>query len=414
MPTLKQLQEQGTALSLKQAELVSDDSRPWSDKVSEFEAMDTDIKSLFGQVEALKAVDSNPFAAATAAAELADPDIDVKGRSIGRQVVESDTFKSLASKKESGVQMPRFTEQFDIKVAAAVTEAGGGVGGLVPQYLPGVVQTLFRRLTIADLIPNGAMNSRSVIYMQETAVTNAAATVAEGARKPLSDITLAQVTETASKVANTAKLSDEMVQDVPFVTSFINGRLVMFVQLAEEDQLLNGNGTAPNLRGLLNRTGLTAAQAKSTDSNVDAIFKEITKIRTNSFLEPDAIVLNPADWQLVRLSKDSAGQYYGGGPFSWASYGETVSTGDTTSTQAGSERLWGLRVVVTPAIAAGTALVGAFSTSAQILRRTGITVEMTNSNEDDFMNNLIAVRAEERLALAVYRPAGFGTVTGIS
>jgi HK97 family phage major capsid protein len=70
-------------------------------------------------------------------------------------------------------------------------------------------------------------------------------------------------------------------------------------------------------------------------------------------------------------------------------------------------------VVVTPAIAQGTALVGAFQLSAQVYRREGIRVEATNSNEDDFLKNLIAIRVEERLGLAVYRPAGFGTVTGL-
>lgn len=412
MPTLLQVKEQGLALITKQAQLVEDETRPWSEKRAEYDAMDADIKELMDQHKALKAVNDNPFGGG-APEELGDADVDVKGRSIGQQVVESDNFKSLASKKQSGAQMPRFTEQFDVKVAATITEAGGGVGGLVPQYLPGVVQTLFRRLTVADLMPNGSMSSRSVIYMQETAVTNSAATVAEGGTKPLSDITLAQVTETASKIANIAKISDEMIQDVPFITSFINGRLVLFVQLAEEDQLLNGNGTAPNLRGILNRSGLTTAQAVGADTRVDAIFKDITKIRTGSFLEPDGIVLNPTDWQSIRLLKDANGQYYGGGPFGFTTYGEQVSDGSTRSTQAGSETLWGVRVVVTPAIAQGTALIGAFATGAQVLRRTGITVEMTNSNEDDFKTNLIAVRAEERLALAVYRPGAFSTVTGL-
>jgi HK97 family phage major capsid protein len=80
---------------------------------------------------------------------------------------------------------------------------------------------------------------------------------------------------------------------------------------------------------------------------------------------------------------------------------------------AGAESLWGTRVIVTPAIAQGTALVGAFTTSAQLWRRTGLTVEMSNSNNDDFEKNMVTVRVEERVALEVARPAGFGKVTGL-
>jgi hypothetical protein len=172
-----------------------------------------------------------------------------------------------------------------------------------PQYLPGVLPLLFQRLTVADLMPNGTASGNSIIYMRESAVTNAAATVAEGGLKPASDINYAQVTETFKKIANTLKISDEMLQDVPYVQSQVNGRLVFFVQQKEEQQLLSGAGTGSELTGLLNRSGLTAAQAKSTDSAIDAIYKDITKIRVNAFVDPSAIVMHPTDWQGIRLSE---------------------------------------------------------------------------------------------------------------
>lgn len=403
MPTLKSLEDQGLALFSQQKALVEDESRPWSEKREEFDKLDVDIKAILEQRAGLKAVEHSPFAK-LGDDKPADTEVETSTKSLGEQFVESAEFKSIGGVGE------RFAVSAELK--ANITEAGTGVGGVFPQYLPGVrVPTLFRRLTVSDLMPQGTMNSSSLIYVQESAVTNNAATVAEGGTKPQSDITLAQVTENARKVANIAKLSDEMLQDVDYIASYVNGRLVLFVQLAEEDQLINGNGTAPNLKGLLQRSGLQTAQAVGADTRVDAIYKEITKIRANAFLEPDGIVVHPTDWQSIRLLKDSNQQYYGGGPFTGA-YGN----GPTSNEQGnigGTESLWGVRVVVTPAISAGTALVGAFSTAAQVFRRTGITVEMTNSNEDDFKNNLVAVRAEERLALAVYRPGAFGTVTGL-
>jgi HK97 family phage major capsid protein len=86
---------------------------------------------------------------------------------------------------------------------------------------------------------------------------------------------------------------------------------------------------------------------------------------------------------------------------------------DRSASSATTDNLWGLPVVVTTSATVGTAVVGAFNTCAEVFRKGGITVEATNSNENDFLTNLIAIRAEERLALAVYRPAGFSTVTGL-
>ena len=402
MPTIKQLEDQGRALLEDQKTLVLDETRPWSEKRDEYDKREEDIKSVLEQHVALKAVDGDPFAG-----REEKPAEEPVAKSVGEQFV--DGMKAQAPHAAPGT---RFAASVDAK--ATITQAGGGIGTVIPQYQPGVVPLLFRRLTVSDLLPQGTTSSPSIIYVQETAVTNSAATVAEGAAKPQSDITTAQVTEVVRKIATTAKISDEMVNDAGYIQSYVNGRLVLFVQLAEEDQLLNGNGTAPNLRGILNRSGLTAAQALSTDTRPDAIFKEVTKIRTGAFLDPDAVVLHPTDWQSIRLSKDSNGQYYAGGPFGFAAYGNPAQTvGDTSNLSAGGDTLWGLRVVVTPAISQGTALVGAFQLSAQVYRREGIRVEATNSNEDDFLKNLVAIRVEERLGLAVYRPAGFGTVTGL-
>jgi len=142
--------------------------------------------------------------------------------------------------------------------------------------------------------------------------------------------------------------------------------------------------------------GLTAVKI------MEGIFAQITALRSVSFVEPDAIVINPVDWATIRLGKDTAGQYFAGGPFTGA-YGNAGPSNVAS--------LWGVKTVITTAIAQGTAFVGGFQECAQIFRRNGIVLDMTNSNNDDFEKDLITLKAEERLALAVYRPAGFGTVT---
>lgn len=410
MPGIKQIEDQGRVLIEQQKSLVDDTTRPWSEKRPEFDKLDADIKSLVEQRNALASVNANPFGVADDGTKTATQPVEEGYKTLGQQVVESGNFKTAQNSKGG-----RFTTG-GIDVKATFSGGAGGAGLIQPQYqLQSPVDILFRRLTVADLMPQGALDAgaRSLVYARESTVTNAAAAVAEGALKPASDLNVTQVTENLTKVATTLKVTDEMLQDSNATQSYIDARLTLFVRLAEEDQLLNGTGTAPNMTGLLNRSGLQAAQALGADTRPDAIFKEITKIRANAFLEPDALVIHPTDWQTLRLLKDGQGQYYAGGPFNYGPYGNgNLATGPTNNV-GGGVTLWGLNVVVTPAITVGTALVGSFGMSAQVFRKGGITVEMTNSNEDDFLRNLVAMRAEERLLLAVYRPAGFGTVTGL-
>jgi HK97 family phage major capsid protein len=408
MPTMKQLEDQGRVLLEQQKSLVEDTSRNWSEKSDEYTAREADIKSILEQHRALKSVNSDPFGenGATAATE-AKPEAP---RSIGEAFTSSKGYQNAISTEVKGSQFTTGAVEIDTK--ATLTTAAGGAGLVQPQYLPGVLPLLFQRLTVADLMPQGAASGNSIIYMRESAVTNSAATVAEGGLKPASDFNYAQVTETFKKIANVLKISDEMLQDVPYVQSQVNGRLVFFVQQKEEQQLLSGAGTGSELLGLLNRSGLTAAQAKSTDSAIDAIYKDITKIRVSAFVDPSAIVMHPTDWQNIRLLKDANNQYFAGGPFTGA-YGVGGGGMNDRTILGNDGALWGLPVVVTTSATVGTAIVGAFNTCAQVFRKGGITVEATNSNENDFLTNLIAIRAEERLALAVYRPAGFSTVTGL-
>jgi len=318
-------------------------------------------------------------------------------KSLGQQWVESPAFEFFRQghhRSSSAWRSP------SVELHATTLDETSGSGGplIITQYQPGILPLLFKRLVVADLIAPGSTDSNSITYMKETTFTNAAATVAEGAAKPESTLVFAQVSDLVQKIAHWLPVTEEMLEDVSAIQSYIDARLRLGVQLAEEDQLLNGNGTPPNIRGILNRTGLTAAQARGADTNADAIFKQITTISTTAFVQPDGIVINPTNWQTIQLAKDANGQYYGAGPFA----------------PPGPTRLWGLPAVTTPTIAAGTALVGDYAGSSQFFRRGGLRVEASNSHQDFFVKNLVAIRAEERGALAVYRPAAFGTITGLN
>jgi ATP-dependent protease ClpP protease subunit len=279
-----------------------------------------------------------------------------------------------------------------------------GLPGTGIQILPGVEGSLnIQPARVAPLLGNFSTNGSSVRYISETSFTNAADTVTEGTVKPEQLWNLTEVDSPVRKVAVYSKFSDEILSDHERLQPFVNGRLMAGVELKLDTQLVTGNGTPPNLTGILNFSGIQT-QAKAADTVPDAILKAITKARLTGFFEPDAIVVHPTDWQNLRLIKDSAGQYLGGGPF-LGTYGNGPYVADVP--------LWGKPVIITTAITVGTALVGMFRMGGEVFYRTGLMLSFTNSDQDDFIKNLITVRCEIRAALAVVHPLAFCSVTGL-
>lgn len=399
-------------LATKAQDVVKDETKSFAERREELDKIETEIKAHADEVAVH--VKARELSGAAESAPEAKADEPVAVKSLGGQVTESPQFKAFA---KAMATRQRSSAVVELKAVATVGEGTGfangfpnGQGGaaVMPDFLPGIVDLRFHKLLIADLMAQGATSSNQISWVQETQFQNSAAGVAEAGLYPQSDDTSARKTAQVGKIAHYLKDTDELVQDAPAYQSFLQNRLVFGVRLKEDAELLNGVGY-PSVSGILQTTGTQAAIASEATGTLadptlvmDDLYEQITAIRFNAFVEPDAIVVNPADWQHMRLAKDANKQYYNGGPFTGA-YGN----GGFTNVDA----IWGLRVVLTPAIAAGTTLVGGFQECAQIFRRQGITVEMTNSNDVDFENGLITVRAEERLALAVYRPGGFGTTT---
>lgn len=271
----------------------------------------------------------------------------------------------------------------------------------------GLVLIEQQRLTIRDILPVGETSQNTIYFPKEVIYVNGAEMVGEEGEKPEATLEIESGSAPVKKIAVLIKVTDEMWDDFPMLRDYVNSRLRFMVEQKEEQQLLNGAGTGDELLGILNTSGVQN-QPEGSDTPVDAIYKAMTKIKTPAAnvggYNPSAIVMHPIDVELVRLSKDQNLQYYGGGPFTGA-YGN----GPYTS----AFRLWGLPVVETTAITQGTALVGDFRMGAQIFQRTGIDVKTFDQNEDDVNFNRKTIRVEERLALAVYRPSAFCTVTSI-
>lgn len=253
-----------------------------------------------------------------------------------------------------------------------------------------------RRLQVRDLLGSESRDSAAVEWLVEGAVEGKPAVAEEGAA--LSQYHFAEPKkETAAleKIGGFYRESYEIVTDQAWLASSINDRGLYLHDLTVEDKLVSD---------LSATEGVQTATTKSA-ALADAIFQAITNIGNATPFMADAVVLNPADYQTLRLAKDTNGQYMGGGYFSgqYGSQGGIVLYPD----------VWGLTTVVTSAVAAGSPWVGAFKASGSVFTRAGdgLRVEMTNSDKDDFEHDLVAIRVIERLKLAVRYPAGFEKLT---
>jgi Phage capsid family len=223
------------------------------------------------------------------------------------------------------------------------------------------------------------------------------------------------------KIATTLVVSDEMLDDGgSSVQSYLNSRLALFVAAEEEQQLLRGAGTN-DLVGLMDSSrGIDTTSVAAGEDNITAIARVISDTRGSSWLEPDAIVMHPSNWLTTRLLKDgtggTVGAFFGGGPFSYGPYGNALNAAGAGV--FGGETLWGKRVVLSTIVGAGTALVGSFSQAARIMRRSGPSVEASNSGyingTDLFTSDLVALRCESRLALCCFRPSAYRELSGLT
>ena len=316
------------------------------------------------------------------------------GQSLGQQFTENDAFKKAHADGAIRRTGGRVSVNVDSK-AILTTNTGAGV---LADRQPGVLAIPQRRLTVRDLIAPGSTNSNLITYMKETLFTNNAAPVAEGARKPESTLTLSQSTAPVIKLAHFMKASTEILDDFPALASLINERLRYGLGLVEETQLLKGSGVGNNLNGIYTQASAYVAPLTIAGATRIDVLRLALLQSELALLPSDGIVLHPTDWAAIELLKDSTGQYLLGNP-----QGELAP------------RLWRRPVVETQAMTVDTFLVGAFRMGAQVFDRLLASVAIATENEDDFVNNLITILIEERLALVVNRPEAFikGDITPV-
>lgn len=312
-------------------------------------------------------------------------------KSLGHYVVDSPQFKLRENNKnEFRIEVP------GVDIKTLLTTAG------TPGYVPAnprtdlVVGYPLRPLRVVDLIPITPTELSTVYWMEQTTHTNNASMTGEGYTKPESTYDWDQQSSVVRKIAHVATITDEIMNDVPGFMSLINNELVYDLGVKEEQQVLLGSGVGQEFTGILSH-GSLQTQAFSTN-NADTIMKAMTKVAWTGYGNVTAVIMHPSNWETIRLLKGATNQdYVLGSPL--------IDV---------SPRLWGVPVVVTNAITQNTALVGDFSRYVEIRRKQGITVEVSNSHDQNFVTNKLTIRAEMREALLIKRGSAFCSATSLT
>lgn len=314
-----------------------------------------------------------------------------KAKSIGEQVTDSDAVKALM-----GTKRGRANVSIKAIISALTTDADGSAGDLiVPQRVGMVDLVARRRLAVRDLITPGRTSANAITYPTLKTFTNNAASVTEtaGTAKAQSEIKFDIVTSAVTTIAHWIPATKQILDDVPMLQSIINEILLYGLKYVEDNQLLNGGGTGTDLNGIY--TQATAYSAPITPSAAGDLTKidvlRLAMLQASlAELPATGIVMHPSDWADIELTKTTDGAYLFANP--------------QNSVNA---RLWGLPVVETQAMTIDKFLVGAFRGGAQVFDREDANIEISTEHDDYFTRNLVAIRCEERLALAVYNALAF-------
>ena len=214
---------------------------------------------------------------------------------------------------------------------------------------------------------------------------------ADGGYKPEGSIAFEVVKTSVKTIAEWIAATKRSIADAAQLRGLIDQELKADLLVAEEREMLTGDGTGEHFTGILNTPGIQTQARSATVSGVDPLLettlKAKTKARIGGRTAPTAYLLNPQDFeavQLARIAKNPANEAIAG----------AVPT------------LHGLPVVESEGIPAGTGLVGDFS-RAVLWDREQASISITDSHADFFIRNLVAILAEERAAFGVTRPAAF-------
>ncbi|HXS32255.1 MAG TPA: phage major capsid protein [Solirubrobacterales bacterium] len=335
---------------------------------------------------------------------------------LGAKAVQGDAYKellasgALADGSQQGFKA-ELTEPMDrAEFKALLTGQTGAAGGVlnVPERFPGVYDLPQLPLGVLDLVTVGATDSNAVEFVRILARTINAVEVAEAStsadiggevtgalagQKPESGLTFEEKLEGVRTIAHWIPATRNQLADAAFLQTLIDTEMQEGVRRRAESQIIKGNGTAPNIRGIENTSGIASHDQEdvATDNRADAVHRLLTLLALAGY-SPSAVGFNPLDWQEIRLTKDKNENYIWGPP-----------------SIAGQMQIWGVPAVSSVAFKEGKALAGEWA-RALFLIREAVKILVSDSHKDWFTRNLVAILAEMRGVLVVPRPQAFGEV----
>lgn len=366
-------------------------------KVEKFRALNTELNELTANCKRLE-FDEYADAARKVREEMAKPALQQTHhpeagngsfKSIGQMFIESEAYESF--RKEGLKDIPASFDDVALKTlfqTSAGWEPESTRTGIV-------VSKAERPVQILDLIPLGQTSQPSVVYMEETTRTHNSAERSEGATFAESAFELTERSSPVRKLTDSIPVTDEQLEDEGQVRGYLDQRLSFGIRQRLDGQIVNGDGSAPNLLGITNVSGIQT-QAKGTDPLFDAVHKALTKVRVTGRAVPNAIAMHSNDWERFRLARTADGIYILGNP-----------------AQSGPMTLFGLPIALNEALSQGTALVGDYQNFCQLHERRGIEVRI-GFVADQFKQGIQTLRADMRAAFTVFRPGAFCTVTGLN
>lgn len=333
----------------------------------------------------------------------------------GRQFIDSHEYKSMQASGafnsplnnvSFGVQLKDGTSLIEWKTTLFAGSDTSGGAFVRNDVQPGYVDLRQRELTLLQVIPRMRTNSDTVEYVQQSSFTNNAAFVAEATgaatgtdgRKPESALAFATATASVRTLAHWIPVTNRMLADSAQIRGVIDQQLLLGLDLVLESQVVSGDGSGENFTGLLNQA--VNVVGRGTDNSLDAVLKGATLVQTVGLGRPTTVVMNPTDFQSVRLLRESAstatpGTYLMGLP-----------------SVAGATTIFGLNVVVSLALPAGTALVGDFGQACALFDREQSAIRVGTIN-DQLIRNQQTILAELRAAFVCWRPKMLTKVTGL-
>ena len=365
-----------------------------NEKLAEIEtkaatAKDAEILELKGTVEKLTA----ELSATVKGLEIVNARVKSSGKSFAP--AETKSFNEMLVEgitenydKIRGIKKGE-TIGFDMKAVADMSFSNNfsTANVSVSTLRPGIIELPKRKLHIRQLLQGGAMSNSNYVYLKETAGEEAPETVSEGGSKNQFDLDLAEASVSARKIAGYIRISDEMLSDPLGMQTFLQSRLMELLLREEDDQLINGDGTPPNLSGITDSGNFTAFGGSAIVA-VEKLVEAISQLEGYD-REANGILLHPTDYWNICLNKASTSGLYD-------------LPGIVTTDTNGLVRVAGVPVFRSTAATVDKFIVGDWSMGANLITRVAPRVEFFMEDGTNVRENKVTVRVEERIAFPIY------------